>query len=103
MKKYVYLYELDSVRNSKEEIIKGQKAMYEEIVTNGNMIVLTYSQLTDSRAFLAAIKDEKHYENILELFRLGAIKVSRFSNIRTPSQYIQKKIEYRTACRHNFK
>ena len=93
MKKYVYLYELDSVRNSKEEIIKGQKAMYEEIVTNGNIIVLTYNQLTDSRAFLAAIKDEKHYENILELFRLGAIKVSRFSNIRTPSQYIQKKID----------
>ena len=33
MSKYVYLFELDSVRKSDEEIIAGQTALYDEIVT----------------------------------------------------------------------
>ena len=37
----VYLFELDSVRNSKAEIIKGQQALFEEIVMNGNQVVLS--------------------------------------------------------------
>lgn len=41
MSKYVYLFELDSVRKTDEEIIAGQAALYDEIVTNGNIVVLT--------------------------------------------------------------
>lgn len=48
----VYLFELDSVRNSKAEIIKGQQALFEEIVMNGNQVVLSFNQLTDSDEFL---------------------------------------------------
>ena len=32
MREYVYLFELDSVRKTDEEIIAGQKALYNEIV-----------------------------------------------------------------------
>lgn len=47
MREYVYLFELDSVRKTDEEIIAGQKALYNEIVNNGNIVVLTYNQLVD--------------------------------------------------------
>jgi len=93
MNKLVYLYELDSVRNSNKEIEIGQQALFEEIVINGNRVVLTFNQLTDSEAFLSAVKNEKTYNSIIELFRLGAIRVSRFNNIRTASQYIQNSID----------
>lgn len=36
MNKSVYLYELDSVRNSKEEIQYAQEQMFREIILNGN-------------------------------------------------------------------
>ena len=67
----VYLFELDSVRNSKEEIAIGQKAMYEEIVRNGNQVVMSFNQLTDSEAFLSLIRDSENetYQRILALFQ----------------------------------
>lgn len=93
MKRFVYLYELDSVRNSPEEIQRGQDALFEEIVKKGNTVVLSFNQLTDSEAFLCAVRDEKAYEQIVALFTLGALKISRYGNIRTPSQYIQNAID----------
>lgn len=79
MDKLVYLYELDSVHNSPEEILRGQQALFEEIVLSGNQVVLTFNQLTDSQAFLCAVRDLESYPHILELFRLGALKISRFA------------------------
>lgn len=87
-KKYVYLFELDSVRKTDEEIIEGQKALYNEIVVNGNIVVLTYNQLVDSRGFFSLLSDPKYYENILDLFKRGAIRISQFGDIRTVSQYL---------------
>ena len=58
--KNVYLFELDSVRKTDNEIIKAQKALYAEIVINGNTVVLTYNQLVDSRGFFSLL-DEKDY------------------------------------------
>ena len=49
--KYVYLFELDSVKKTDREIEVGQKALYNEIANNGNVVILTYNQLVDSRAF----------------------------------------------------
>lgn len=83
MDRLVYLYELDSVRNSREEIIRGQQAMFEEIVKNGNKIVLSFNQITDSHAFLYAVQDKNTYDYIIELFRLGRIKISEYKDIRT--------------------
>lgn len=93
MRRSVYLFELDSVRNSKKEIQRGQQALFEEIVKKGNTVVLSFNQLTDSEAFLCAIRDEKAYEQMVQLFALGAIKISRYGDVRTPSQYIQNAID----------
>lgn len=93
MKRFVYLYELDSVRNSSQEIQRGQDALFEEIVKKGNTVVLSFNQLTDSEAFLCAIRDEKMYEQMVTLFIQGALKISRYGNVRTPSQYIQNAID----------
>lgn len=93
MNRFVYLYELDSVRNDPKEIELGQAALFEEIVKNGNTVVLAFNQLADSEAFLSAVKDKETYESIVELFALGALKVSQFGNTRTASQYMQNSIE----------
>lgn len=77
-KKYVYLFELDSVRNSPEEVCIGLRAMYEEIMKNGNTVVLTFNQIVDSKTFLQAIYHEKNYKYIKKLFEKGLIKISRY-------------------------
>lgn len=107
MSKLVYLFELDSTRTSPEEIVRGQQALFREIVINENQVVLTFNQLTDSLAFLCAISDPATYPHMLELFRLGVLKVSRFAPpcpdgafadspkrvLRTASHYVQNAVE----------
>ena len=93
MNKSVYLYELDSVRNSKEEIQYAQERMFREIILNGNQVILTMNQLADSRAFLAAIENENTFEPFFELCQMGVIRISQYGSLRTPSQYFQGKIE----------
>ena len=93
MNKSVYLYELDSVRNSKEEIQYAQERMFREIILNGNQVILTMNQLADSRAFLAAIENESTFEPFFELCQKGVIRISQYGMLRTPSQYFQGKIE----------
>lgn len=92
MNRLVFLFELDSVRNEPEEILRGQQSAFAEIVKNGNRVVLAFNQLTDSLAFLAAVKNPKTYPYIMQLFEEGALKVSRYGNMRTASQYIQQSI-----------
>ena len=106
MDKLVYLFELDSVRTSPEEIRRGQRALFEETVLNGNQVVLTFNQLTDSQAFLCAIRDPRAYPHMLELFRLGALKISRFAPPGTGESLdeegqaaLRKRVE---ACREDY-
>lgn len=93
MSKYVYLFELDSVRKTDEEIIAGQAALYDEIVTNGNIVVLTYNQMVDSRGFFSLLKNGEYKEALLKLFDSGVIKISQYGDIRTVSQYLMDSIE----------
>lgn len=79
MDELVYLFELDSARNTPEEILRGQRALFREVALKGNQVVLTFNQLTDSHAFLWAVRDEKSRGQILELFRMGALKYSRYA------------------------
>lgn len=79
MDELVYLFELDSVRNTPEEILRGQRALFREVALKGNRVVLTFNQLTDSHGFLCAVGEEKSYGQILELFRIGALKYSRYA------------------------
>lgn len=71
----------------------GQKRLFEETLFNGNYVVLSYNQLTDSVVFLSAIYNHRTYERVIELFKLGILRVSPYNNIRTPSQYVQSCIE----------
>lgn len=93
MRKYVYLFELDSVRKTDAEIIAGQCALYDEIVKNGNIVVLTYNQLIDSRAFFSLLDNREYYESILKLFEKGYICISQFGTIRTIAQYLLNTID----------
>ena len=81
MNKSVYLYELDSVRNSKEEIQYAQERMFQEIILNGNQVILTMNQLADSRAFLAAIENENTFEPFFELCQMGVIRISQYGSV----------------------
>lgn len=93
MRKYVYLFELDSVRKTDDEIITGQRALYDEIVLNGNIVVLTYNQLVDSRGFFSLLRDENYSKSLIRLFEMGAIRLSQFGDIRTVSQYLLQSME----------
>lgn len=85
MDELVYLFELDSVRNSPREILRAQQALFREIALKGNQVVLSFNQLTDSESFLCAVRDPKCCQQILSLFSLGALKYSRFA----PGSYNQ--------------
>ena len=93
MSKYVYLFELDSVRKTDEEIVKAQQTLYDEIVVNGNTVVMTYNQVVDSRGFFCLLDNREYYDNIIELFKKGKIKISQYRDIRTLSQYLLNSIE----------
>lgn len=92
MNRLVYLFELDSVRNSPAEIKAGQEALFEELVLNGNQVVLTFNQITDSAAFLSIIRHEEMFRQILELFRIKALQISPYGT-KTASQYLQEALE----------
>lgn len=93
IKKYVYLFELDSVRKTDEEIRKGQETLLDEIVLNGNIVVMTYNQLVDSRGFFSLLRGDAYGEKLIRLFEIGAIRISRFGDIRTVSQYLLNSID----------
>ncbi len=92
MNRLVYLFELDSVRNSAEEVELGQHMLYNELVKNGNIVVLSFNQWVDSIAFSVAFQDDNAYECIKKLVSAGAIKVSQFGDNRTASQFVQNSI-----------
>ena len=86
MEKQVYLFELDSVRKTDEEIIAGQNALYDEVVLNGNIVVLTYNQLIDSRGFFSLLTEEGYQEGLIELFKQGRIRISQYADVRSIAQ-----------------
>lgn len=98
MNRIVYLFELDSARKydfkNKDTVYKteGVHAMFHEIIDNGNIVAISMNQLTDSQFFDQILRDDYAYPIILELFKIGALRVNLFGNIRTASQYIQNAI-----------
>lgn len=44
----VFLFELDSVYANAKSITRAHRALYHEIVNNGNCVVLTFNQQIDS-------------------------------------------------------
>lgn len=86
----VYLFELDSTLRSSDEISRGQAALVEEVVRNGNSVVLSFNQLVDSPGFVSALRHEESYAAIQEWFGVGAIRVSPYAGAATASEYIQR-------------
>lgn len=74
MDELVYLFELDSVRNSPQEILRAQWAMFREVALKGNRVVLSFNQLTDSEGFLCGVRDPKLYPHLAALFEMGVLK-----------------------------
>ncbi len=66
--KSVYLFELDSVKNRDEQVIKAQRALFDEIVCNGNCVVLSLNQLVDSRMIMSMLNSEEYYDVLDYLF-----------------------------------
>ncbi|MBE5891049.1 MAG: hypothetical protein E7282_08800 [Lachnospiraceae bacterium] len=89
---YIYLFKNDSVRTSQAEIRGALTEMYNQIILYGNTIVLSYNQVTDSRAFLSGIYNDDSYEAIMNLIRHGKIKMNRYFSAKTPSEYMQNAI-----------
>lgn len=89
MNKNVYLHELDSVRNSPCEIEHAQQLLFQEIVCNGNCVVITFNQIADSKALLELVAQNDDMSKIMQsLMKNGAIKISRFNDKRTAAQYL---------------
>lgn len=68
--------------------------MYEEIVANGNVVVLTYNQLVDSRGFFSLLDIPEYYDNFIFLFEKSAIRISQYGDIRTIAQYLLNSLAY---------
>lgn len=93
MGKFVYLFELDSVRNDKASIQRGIEAMCNEIITHGNTVVLTYNQFIDNVGFLQLLQDKEAFKNLITLFENDAIKISQFGELRNISYYLLNSLE----------
>ena len=102
--KLVYIHELDSVRSSEAEIKHARSRLYEEILINGNTPVISFNQLADSKAFIGLVigatgqltatdNDNSDFSDIGYLMRHGRIKIARFSDKRTASQYLQDNLD----------
>jgi hypothetical protein len=90
MNNIVYLFDLDSYRSTSNT--DGFYALFEEIVHHGNCVAISMNQLTDSSFFAEAIKDADTYPLLLQLFEVGALRISRYGAFRTASQYVQSAI-----------
>lgn len=92
MNKLIYLFELDSMCNTKEEVRQAQEIMFYEIVENGNQIVLTYNQIVDSHGFLIMLLEEETYQFMIDFIKKGYIKFSQYkvgaNVIGSPIQYM---------------
>lgn len=96
MNKLVYLFEFDSVKKNTHDILVAHENAFRELVLNGNAIVFSMNQITDSFVFTYAMRNENTYKYIMNLFKKGYLRMALYSNVKTPSQYIQNAIEKET-------
>lgn len=88
MRKRVYLFELDSVRKTDNEIEKAFQTLYDEIVINGNIIVMTFNQFVESRLFFEFMITKEFYESITKMFEDGYLVISQYGDKRSLQQYL---------------
>ena len=54
---------------------------------------MSYNQLVDSRGFFSLLCNEKYEEKLIRFFEMGAIRISRFGDVRTVSQYLLNSVD----------
>lgn len=91
MDEMVYLYELDSVIKTKDDMHQALKKMYEVLREKGNVVVVSLNQIADSRFFDFWITDDKMKEILMRLLRSKAIVLLRQENLLTARSYLLKK------------
>lgn len=98
MNNYVYLSDLDSVCNSKDEMKYAlDKVLYENILLNGDIVVLSFNQLADSSFIMSFLDDDVMKEVLINLFECGKIVVSQYKAgdtvISSAVRYIMQQID----------
>ena len=89
---YTFLSELDSVRTSLEDQIKGENALFKALVYDGKVVVLTYNQIADSITFLHCIRNEETFLVLLKFFKDKRLVV-KYDDEMNLSKYIQEKFK----------
>ena len=87
---YVYLSELDSVKSSYEDQIKGEEVLFNALVYEGKAVVLTYNQIVDSVIFLHCIHNEESFRTLLSYFKDKRLLVNQYQENMNLSKYIQQ-------------
>ncbi len=93
MNRLVYLFELDTAKSSRIDAENAEFAIFNEIIKNGNKVVLSMNQFVDSRLMTSAMYDEASYKYVRRLFDEGALKVALFADLCSVSQYVQSAVE----------
>lgn len=99
--RYVYLFELDSVRNTEQEIREGIAALTRALAHPNTCVVLTYNQIADGMTMLRCfsdrtsliVSDGETSSGIVEMFRRGRIKINRFGDYKGMIGYLVTKLK----------
>ena len=93
MNRLVYLFELDAAKVGRRDAENAEFTVFNEIIKNGNKVVMSMNQFVDSRLMTSAVYDEENYKYIRRLFDDGAIKVALYADVCSVSQYVQSAID----------
>ena len=99
---YVYLSELDSVKSSYVDQIKGEKVLFNALVYEGKAVVLTYNQIVDSVIFLHCIHNEESFKTLLSYFKDKRLLVNQYQENMNLSKYIQQNYDPNSSFRSTY-
>ncbi|QUN12915.1 hypothetical protein KEC48_15850 [Clostridium sp. C1] len=99
---YVYLSELDSVKSSYEDQIKGEEVLFNALVYEGKAVVLTYNQIVDSVIFLHCIHNEESFKTLLSYFKDKRLLVNQYQENMNLSKYIQQNYDPNSSFRSTY-
>lgn len=102
MNKLVYLSELDSIIYTKEDLKSALDKLYQVLVDDLDIVVLTINQIADSALFNLWLEEKKDsndnksngmYDILIELMLLGRIIIAKQEGYVTAKEYIIKKYQ----------
>lgn len=88
--RYVYLFELDSVRRSEREAQIAVAALTRTLMEPDTCVVLTFNQISDNPTLLACFSDVATQPQFVEMFKRGRLKINRYGRYGGVIDYIYK-------------